>query len=461
MEVSQNISTVVYRLVIIQPQIEQTVEPVVTRNIPFNTIFLWGWLSVAVFMIGKRLFQFAYIIRLQGRNQGKRYGNSVIIPVNKNIQPFSFFNCIFINPSLYPKEELDEIITHEQVHCRQGHTIDILLVETLVCLFWFNPVVWLLRHDLKQNIEYYTDRMTLHLSNFDRKHYQYSLLRVSDSAFQIVNHFHFNNLKKRIIMMNKKESPRIMTAKYLLVIPALAAAFLIVQISGLQASKSVITESAAVTATVSVPPVTENVKSDIPAKASLKKSGKAEPVLHGKIINVQNPDSGKNLQNFIVNRTYTTCDSGKNSPHFYFTKRNLSSDKPLFIIKKEISNEEMDKVDPSTIESIEVFKDSSATNLYGEKAANGVIIVTLKSETNSNIGMATQEVAVNNRSQINVMMNDETGKPLYFVDGKEVDGMQNISPETIESISILKDSSATKIYGARGANGVVLITLKK
>jgi len=322
-------------------------------------------------------------------------------------------------------------------------------------------------------------------------------------------------------MMNKKESPRIMTAKYLLVIPALAAALLIVQISGLQASKSVINENPVAVITATAPPVVKSAENKNPAKAPVKKTVKEEPVLHGKVVNVQYLDSGKTAPHFYYTSTgtYTTCDSGIVIPKFNFTKRNLSSDKPLIIIKKEISNEEMDKIDPSTIESIEVLKDTLATKFYGEKAANGVIIITTKRKTDSgsqqvetmlisgcvtnvkdgkplpgvavlvkgstlgtvtdrygkysmnvpqrailhfsNIGMATQEVAVNNRNQINVMMNDETGKPLYIVDGREADGMQNISPDSIESISILKDASATKIYGEKGKNGVVLITLKK
>jgi TonB-dependent SusC/RagA subfamily outer membrane receptor len=320
--------------------------------------------------------------------------------------------------------------------------------------------------------------MTLRLSSFDRKHYQYSLLRVSDNAFQIVNHFHLNNLKKRIIMMNKKESPRIMTAKYLLVIPALTAALLIVQISGLQASKSTVEESLKVVPTVTESPNVKSVESPVPAKAPLKKSVKAESV----------------------------------------ARDTVSSGKPLIIIQKVISNEELHKIDPSNIESMNILKDITATDAYGDAGANGVIIVTLKEGANSKvaaetmqisgcvtnektgkplpgvailvkggtlgtvtdtegkytmnvpadatlkfsyINMATQEIAADNRQQINVSMFEKFGTPLYFVDGKEVSDIGNISPNSIESISILKDKSATDRYGDKGKNGVVLVTLKK
>jgi len=622
MNISQTIPDVVYRLVLVQPQIEQTVEPVVARTIiPFNTIFLWSWLLVVAFMVGRRLFQFAYIIRLQAHNQGKRYGNSVIIPLNKNIQPFSFFNCIFLNPSRYSKEELDEIITHEQIHCRQGHTIDILLVETLVCLFWFNPIVWLLRHDLKQNIEYYTDRMTLRLSNFDRKHYQYSLLRVSDSAFQIVNHFHFNNLKKRIIMMNKKESPRIVSAKYLLVIPALAAALLIVQISGLQATKSVINENPIAVTTATTPPVVKSAEKKNPAKATIKKTVKYEPAAQdtlalkavlsylqeqlkkdnsciipanlgiedsslinliktynqvvlekarllsyakedAPIIKKENerlelikqdiftiikamgiPENATTPHSdYTSNGTYTTCDSGKTAPHFYytptgnyilfdsgilipigFTKRNLSPNQSLIIVEGKAITQQpniqsgkdvpvdsravvisMEKEYPSGSQQAETVRVSGSvetmsgiSNTNDAKPLPGVVVVvkgtsigtvtdkdgnyTIKVPVDAtlqffNAGMTIWEGTVDTRKQKDGKVHNSASvvaaishirrdlaplKPLYLVDGKEVSNLDNISDDTIESVSVLKDASATATYGMRGANGVVLITLKK
>jgi len=245
-EVSQYIPSVdvVYQYIIAQPsQLEHAATPVIAQTIPFNLILLWCWLLVTVFLLGKMLFQLACIVRLWYCYPQRK--NSAITAIDRNIQPFSFFGRIFLNPALHSEDELDEIVAHEQVHCRQRHSIDNLLAEALVCLCWFNPVAWALRRDLKQNLEYYTDRITL-LSGFDRKHYQYSLLRVcarqahkSGYAFQVVNHFHFNHLKKRIVMMNKQKSPRIMSAKYLLVIPALAAALLTVQISGLQAQETI------------------------------------------------------------------------------------------------------------------------------------------------------------------------------------------------------------------------------
>ena len=274
-------------------------------------------------------------------------------------------------------------------------------------------------------------------------------------------------------MMNKKESPRIVSAKYLLVIPALAAALLIVQISGLQASKNVVDESPVVAATDTVPPpVLKKVERSVPVKATFKETVKYEPtaqdslvIEHYSKIGKTPPhsyytssltgmtcDSGKT---YTTTGTYIICDSGIVIP-YGIIKRTVSQGEPLVVVKKVISKEELNEIDPSKVESFEVLRDKSATNQYGEGATNGVIVITMKRETNTGSQQADSVVA-----SIITTQKEMPLKPLYLVDGKEVSSLDNISEDCIESVTVLKDASATATYGMRGANGVVLITLKK
>ena len=463
--VSQFIPSVdaVYQYVFVQPQLMQMsqmpqieydiVEPAITRVVPFGLILLWCWLLVAVFMLGKRLVQLSFIVRLWRCFSRKHHSDSAIIAIDRNIQPFSFFGRIFLNPDLYSKNEMDEIIAHEQIHCRQGHTIDNLMAEALVCLCWFNPVVWLLRRDLKQNLEYHTDRMTLR-SGFDRKHYQYSLLRIAGNSFQIVNHFqfnHFNHLKKRIIMLNKKESPRIMTAKYLLAAPALAVALLSVQASGLQAAE-----------TDSVNVMDENhVWTDVTTTSGI--------------------NSNDFLAEKIVQRNEATKTVATNL-------RDLNAYK------------EANQIELSTIEAFGVLDNKTAMDLYGIEDASNLFFIKSKTESHpvspqepvkletipdyrqrqgttyapdgDNIPKATlvsgdlqvdiydTEIQLKNVIKIrgNGLMSN---KPLVIVDGKEVDDNYKIDPNTIESISVLKDIASTAIYGEKAIHGVILINTKK
>jgi len=75
-------------------------------------------------------------------------------------------------------------------------------------------------------------------------------------------------------------------------------------------------------------------------------------------------------------------------------------------------------------------------------------------------GMIPQKIAVNNQQMINVKMQAHFNKALVIVDGKEVDDISSINPDSIESMSVLKGDSAIAIYGEKGKNGVVIITTR-
>lgn len=142
--------------------------------------------------------------------------------VKEKIIPFSFNNSIFINHEIENAEELKEIIRHEFVHVKQKHTIDILFAELLCVVNWYNPFVWLMRKAIRQNLEFIADNNVLQ-SGFDRKQYQYLLLKVIGvSQFSITQQFNFSSLKKRIAMMNKLKSAKVHLLKFLFALPLTA-----------------------------------------------------------------------------------------------------------------------------------------------------------------------------------------------------------------------------------------------
>jgi N-acetylmuramoyl-L-alanine amidase len=122
---------------------------------------------------------------------------------------------------------------------------------------------------------------------------------------------------------------------------------------------------------------------------------------------------------------------------------------PLFVQDgKIISADEMKKIDPNTIESVIVLKDKDATDKYGDKGKNGV--VEIKSKPVNNVHSAIQAKS------------EAAAQPIYVLDEKIIsaDEMKKINPNTIESINVLKDKTATDKYGVEGKNGVVEISLK-
>ena len=191
----------------------------------YANIAYWG--IVALLMI-RLIMQLAGIIRLTCRCRKIQIGNTSIHLLPKADGPFSFFHWIFIHPSSHTEEEFNEILTHEQTHARQRHSIDVIISE-LVCIFcWCNPFAWLMKREIRTNLEYMADARVLE-NGYDSKTYQYHLLGLSHqkAAVTIYNSFNVLPLKKRIKMMNKKRTKEIGRTKYLMFLP-LAALLMIV-----------------------------------------------------------------------------------------------------------------------------------------------------------------------------------------------------------------------------------------
>ncbi len=190
--------------------------------------FDYWTLVFALLIIGSLIMLVRFFIQFLSLQKIKK--NALIInneglhiyEVNKKIIPFSFGNAVFINPKLHNEKEFEEIILHEYVHVRQKHTIDILFSEFLCIINWYNPFAWLIRHDIRQNLEFIADDLVLK-DGINKKAYQYYLLKVIGvSQYRIANNFNFSSLKKRIIMMNKLKSAKLHLTKFLFLLPLVA-----------------------------------------------------------------------------------------------------------------------------------------------------------------------------------------------------------------------------------------------
>ena len=139
--------------------------------------------------------------------------------IDRQIIPFSFAGSIFINRHQHTEEELEKIIRHEFVHVKQKHSIDMLWAECLCVLNWYNPFAWLIRSDIRQNLEFIADNNVVQ-NGIDKKQYQYLLLKVMGAPqYRIAANFNFTSLKKRIAMMNKMKTARVHLMKFLFVLP--------------------------------------------------------------------------------------------------------------------------------------------------------------------------------------------------------------------------------------------------
>lgn len=181
---------------------------------------IWIWSGGSLVLTLRMLIQLAAICRLACQGKRQLWHHVPVIALPKMTAPFSFFGWIFVNPAHYEERELHEIVVHESAHVRQWHSLDMLLGEMLCIFFWFNPIVWLLRKEIRQNLEFLADEEVVN-SGYNRKNYQYHLLRLShqSTAVPIVNNFNVSQLKRRIMMMNKKKTSRIGLLKYAFLLP--------------------------------------------------------------------------------------------------------------------------------------------------------------------------------------------------------------------------------------------------
>ena len=179
-------------------------------------LYLIGVLvSIGIFCI--QLFRFWQDIKGGVRTKDE-WGNTIVIH-GGNFAPYSFFHYIIINAADY--EQLREpILTHEQAHIRMGHSWDLMLLQLVTVLQWFNPFVYLLGRDLKAVHEYEADCAVLNFG-IDAKQYQLLLVTkaVGNRLQTIGNNLSHHSLKKRIKMMYQKKSNRWMMLKALFIIP--------------------------------------------------------------------------------------------------------------------------------------------------------------------------------------------------------------------------------------------------
>ena len=177
----------------------------------------WG---IVAFLCGRFLVQLSSILWLAHTCERVVIHKTPVYALRKAAGPFSFFRMVFLHPESHSDKETDEILTHECTHVSQWHSIDVILSEMMCMACWFNPFVWLLKREVRHNLEYLADNTVIQ-SGYDSKSYQYHLLGLAhhQSVTTLYNSFNVLHLKNRIMMMNKKRSPGIVRTKYLIFIP--------------------------------------------------------------------------------------------------------------------------------------------------------------------------------------------------------------------------------------------------
>lgn len=213
---------------VVLPEITLTPQPQMDwKQLLVQGIGIVYWLVVALLAL-RFVVQLAGIFRLARRCPVQEIDGTTVHLLPHAEGPFSFFRWIFVCPGAHSREELNEILTHERTHVCQWHSVDVLVGELACIVCWFNPFAWLMKREIRTNLEYMADEKVLE-TGYDSRTYQYHLLGLSHhkAAATIYNSFNVLPLKRRITMMNKRRTREIGRTKYLMFLP-LAALLMIV-----------------------------------------------------------------------------------------------------------------------------------------------------------------------------------------------------------------------------------------
>lgn len=464
-----------------------------------KTINWWSILGV-IYSIGVAFFTIRFIIQLLSlkylisKSSLKKEAGFTIVHTNRKISPFSFFNTIVYNPELHNSEDLKTILIHEKTHVTQKHSLDILFTHLLVTFQWFNPIAWLYKKDVSQNLEYIADENSTTILK-DKKAYQYLLVHQTGQNMpntSITNQFFNSLIKKRIVMLNQKKSKQISLIKFSIIIPLLAIFLIMFNTKVVAQSESNWVVGYGVSAnSIEVRVDKNSTDADLENHVNSLKSknidlqfSKVKRNSDNEIVAIKSNYSSKDVssgsysvsgkkpitpfvfsvklndtQDLVENISYnsvsdsnvtmsvTKTSNSSNQENVSIRLKSNEDKKPLIVIDGVVkgSDYSMYSVKPDDIASINVLKDKMATDKYGSKGESGVTEITTKSKK-STVGIEI----------------DKQKKPLIIIDGKIKDiAIEDIDADKVKSMNVLKDKSATDKYGSKAKNGVMEIITKK
>ena len=329
-----------YREIPVMPELPQVV---FAAPAPEVSAPAFSWQTVAAVLFGAgavatglhTLWSLGCVARLVGRGRRERLTDGVVlVRTSRAVSPFSWGRYIVLPERLEAADEAS-ILLHERAHLRLGHTFDLLWMDAVCLLQWFNPAVWLLRRELREVHEYEADAAVL-AAGADARAYQMLLIKEAAGGrwYSVANSFNHSKLKNRITMMLRKRSSRWAGARALLLLPLVGVA-----LGAFAETRYVISDD-------------KDKKENVTVRIERSKRSTAE---------------ARDKLQFWAD---TVCVEG--------SKLLISGaqDDPLVLVNgKPVSS--LDEVPVDQVKSITVIKDSVAAVKYGPKAVHGVVLIDL------------------------------------------------------------------------------------
>jgi hypothetical protein len=201
-------------------------------GLSLTSILLYLYLFMMLVLAFRLILRLLHVRKIIKRSSKLRKAGLVYCDVRKELTPCSFFNHIIINKRQFSSDEYALIMKHEEAHCKQWHSVDVLLGECLHIALWINPFLLSFKKSLKLNLEYLADEAVL-ASGIHPIRYQYQILAKvkKDRPLSLMNALRSSKIKQRIMMMNTLSSNKIHVIKHLIAIPFLFCLYVVIQLA--------------------------------------------------------------------------------------------------------------------------------------------------------------------------------------------------------------------------------------
>ena len=419
-----------------------------TPTISWVQIVLLVYLAGILFLVCRNIYSLICLFRLvhSGKHEKLEKGVTLVVH-NQEIAPFSWMKYIVISRKDL-EENGREILIHEMAHIHHRHSVDLLVADICIFFQWFNPGAWLLKQELQNIHEYEADETVIN-EGVNAKEYQLLLIKkaVSTRLYSMANSFNHSKLKKRITMMLKEKSNPWARLKYLYVLPLAAIAVTafarpeisekMEEISAVKVNDlAEIVQEKVLQDTVKV---SKDEKKDALVVTGVKSKEEEEIVIFEVVEQMPEYPGGMSaLQKYLSEKIAGSPMKGKAGGRVMvgFTVAETGKIKDVRVLQSD---------EASLNQEAERIVSEMPDWIPGKQRGRPVPVKYTVPIRFGNIRFA------------------ENKQPLIFADGKEIsmDAMEKLDPSTIESISVLKDSTSIKVYGKRGANGVILVNTQR
>ena len=424
-------------------------------------------------------------------------GTTICVTGNAGVSPFSWMHYIVMNRVDYEAQDA-AILAHERGHIRLRHSWDLLLVDLLTALQWFNPAMWMLRQDLRAIHEYEADGAVLS-QGINARQYQYLLISKASGigGYSIANGISHSTLKNRITMMLHKKSERSSLLKLLALIPIVGLAL-----------------------TLNARTVTDYVNDEPQKQQPVKKGKKAgtikvngqdiKVVEQGDIVtmegevdqdltpDIQEPKSVEIPNAMAVDAKEDAFDVVEEMPEFPggpkalmdYLMENVKYPKTAFdadiqgrVIAQFVVDKEGTVRDAHVVKSVDPALDAEALRVINNMPKwkpgrqNGKVVNVKYTipvnfqlqgddkEESTEVRLMTSDGvrSTNPSGNIQIRYAGTTRDPLFIVDGVKTSAekVKAMDAKTIDRMWVLNDKSAVEKYGEEARGGVIIITTKK